>query len=72
MTSPAYPSNSQPGRYQPTAAAAGRSCSPEGSGPDGVGGQIDRIIAELEALLQEARQLRTRYQAQRQDPYLSS
>jgi hypothetical protein len=72
MTSPAYPWISQPGRNQPTTAAAGRPCSSDGSSPAGADWQIDRIIAELEALFAEARQLRTRYQARQQEPYTSS
>jgi hypothetical protein len=53
--------------------AAGVRCSSDGSDPVGDDSrQIDKIIADMEALFEEARQLRTRCRTQQQDPHTSS
>jgi hypothetical protein len=65
--------NQQSSTDERPADAAGVCCSSGGSDPVGDDReQIDRIIAGMEALFEEARQLRTRYRTRQQEPDASS
>jgi hypothetical protein len=74
MTLPTHGgSNQQSSTDERPADAAGVGCSSGGSDPGGDDSrQIDKIITDMEALFEEARQLRTRYQVGQQEPRTSS